>query len=292
MVSLFSLLRPQQWLKNLFVFLPLFFSGKLYRTDLLLDATYSFIAFSFMASAIYCINDIIDIEDDKKHKTKKYRPIASGKISITKAYIIAIILIVIAFATIVFLATHNLKEQIFVLICYLVINIFYCFWLKKIAILDVMIIATGFVLRLFIGGFAVNIELTNWIVIMTYLLALFMAFAKRRDDLIIYNDSGIVVRDNIKKYNLQFINQILCLLASITIVCYIMYTMSPEVINRFKSKHLYLSTIFVLAGIIRYLQLSLVDQKSGSPTKILIKDRFIQGCILFWIIAFYMIIYI
>lgn len=286
------LLRPQQWLKNLFVFLPIFFAGQLSNTNSLLDASFAFIAFSLTASAVYCINDIVDIEDDKKHQTKRNRPIASGKVSVGIAIIISIILVCTAIGIIIFFAPHNKDKQAITLLCYLIMNMLYCFWLKKIAILDVMIIATGFVLRLYIGGEAVNIELTNWIVLMTYLLTLFMGLAKRRDDIIIFNKNGIEVRENVKKYNIEFINQMLSLLATITIVCYIMYTMSNDVINRFNSNYLYLTTIFVLAGISRYLQLSLVDQKTGSPTKILIKDRFIQICIVLWIISFYTIIYL
>lgn len=292
MTAFFLLIRPHQWLKNLFVFLPIFFAGELGNIQLVVEAFFSFMAFSFIASAIYCLNDIIDVEDDRKHHSKKNRPIASGKISKKLAVMIAISFVIASFSIIGLLSSNNKIQQTCVIIAYLVINVMYCFWVKKIAIIDVMFIATGFVLRLVIGGLAVDIELTNWIIMMTFLLALFMGFAKRRDDVVIKNESGIVVRENISKYNVALINQLLCMLASITIVCYIMYTMSIDVINRFNTSYLYLTTVFVIAGITRYMQLSLVEEKSGSPTKILMKDRFIQVSILLWVVTFYVFIYL
>lgn len=286
------MLRPKQWLKNFFVFLPIFFSGELLTLPLLRETFYSFFAFCLMASAVYCINDIVDVEEDRRHIRKRNRPVASGKISARFAFFISFVLVIASFLVISIFSSVNVLVQMAVLLTYLILNVLYCFWLKKISVLDVMIIAVGFVLRLFMGGGAGDVELTSWIVIMTYLLTLFMAIAKRRDDLIIFKRSGINVRKNTTHYNLEFVNQMLCLLAAVTIVCYIMYTVSDEVIVRFNSKHLYLTTFFVLGGISRYLQLSIVEQKTGSPTEVLIRDRFVQFCIGFWIISFYVIIYL
>jgi hypothetical protein len=127
---------------------------------------------------------------------------------------------------------------------------------------------------------------------MTFLLALFLAFAKRRDDVVMYETTGTIIRKNVNRYNITFMNQVIGIIASITMVCYIMYTVSPEVIERFQSTSLYITSVFVLAGIIRYLQITIVDIKSGSPTTILIKDRFIQLCILGWLLTFSLIIYL
>ena len=172
------------------------------------------------------------------------------------------------------------------------LNIIYCIKLKQFAIVDVFIIAFGFVLRVVIGGVVAGIFISQWIVLMTFLLALFLAFAKRRDDVILHEAMGVTLRDNTNRYNLNFLNQTLTIIGSITMVCYMMYTVSDEVCARMNTHYLYLTSIFVLAGIIRYLQLTLVDDKSGSPTKILMKDRFIQLCILAWIISFIIIIYV
>jgi len=281
MGNLIALIRPKQWTKNLFVFLPIFFAGQLGNQASLINCLLAFVAFSFAASAIYCINDVLDVEEDRLHPKKSKRPIASGAISIPTAIVICVVLVSLSFLIVYLFSTTNKMQQMFILACYVVLNLFYCFYLKKIAIIDVMTIATGFVLRL-----------THWIIIMTYLLTLFIGFAKRRDDLVLQKNNGTILRKNTNRYNLEFINQVLCLLGGITIVCYIMYTVSPEVIARFNSPHIYLTTIFVLGGIVRYLQLALVDEKTGSPTEILIKDRFIQASLVLWILSFYLIIYL
>ena len=171
-------------------------------------------------------------------------------------------------------------------------NIAYCIKLKQKAIVDVFLIAVGFVFRLLVGGFATGIWVSHWIILMTFLLALFLAFAKRRDDIVMFEETGVKARQNVDRYNVVFMNQAIGIVASITIVCYIMYTVSVEVIERFNSQYLYITSIFVLAGIIRYLQVTIVDVKSGSPTKVLLKDRFIQLCIVGWVITFSIILYL
>lgn len=160
-----------------------------------------------------------------------------------------------------------------------------------ITIIDVFIIAFGFVLRIFVGGVAVGIHLSHWIILMTFLLALFLAFAKRRDDVVIYQETGVSARKNVNRYNLEFMNQTIGIIASITMVCYIMYTVSEEVVERMHTQYLYATSVFVLAGIVRYLQITIVDVKSGSPTKVLMKDRFVQLCIIGWILTFILILY-
>ena len=156
----------------------------------------------------------------------------------------------------------------------------------------VCVIAFGFVLRLLVGGIATDIPLSNWIVLMTFLLTLFLSLAKRRDDVILMNETGHAPRTNTIRYNLSFINQAITITATVTIVCYIMYTVSPEVEQRVGTRYLYLTTVFVLLGILRYLQLTLVDNKSGDPTKTLLRDRFLQVVLALWVLAFLVIIYI
>ena len=172
------------------------------------------------------------------------------------------------------------------------LNIFYCIIFKKIPIIDVLIISIGFVLRVLFGGYATNIHLTEWIIILTFLSALFLAFAKRRDDVVLYNKTGVTLRENTTRYNIEFMNQAITIVATITIVAYIMYTVSPTVIENFNNQKVYLTAFFVLAGILRYLQLTIVDSKSGSPTKILYSDVFIQLCVVGWGVSFLLIIYL
>ena len=291
MKNIVILLRPQQWLKNGFIFIPLFFDHKLMDWYCLCSAILAFFAYSFAASAIYCLNDLIDVEADKRHPKKCKRPIAAGVISKVQALLLVALCLGVAFAIASMLEGNAQWKVIGILGVYIVMNIAYCLKLKQMAIVDVFIIAVGFVLRIFVGGFATGVVLSQWIVLMTFLLALFLAFAKRRDDVVIYEDTGVLARKNVNRYNLPFMNQVIGVVSSITMVCYIMYTVDPEVIARMGSRYVYLTSVFVLAGIIRYLQLTIVDVKSGSPTKVLMKDRFVQCSIVGWIITFVLIIY-
>lgn len=291
MTNYIKLLRPHQWLKNLFIFLPLFFSGEITDIQLIKNSIISFVAFSLAASSIYCFNDIHDVKADRKHPKKCNRPIASGIISLKNGYITMFACIIVSLLILVFTNTQQKLFLISIISFYYLMNIVYCMKLKSYAIVDVMVIATGFVLRILMGGIATQIHLTVWIVLMTFLLALFLAFAKRRDDVVLYQQTGVTARENTRYYNLEFMNQVMTIIASITIVSYIMYTVSPDVMERLHSQYIYLTSIFVLAGIIRYLQITIVDAKSGSPTKILMKDHFIQGCIACWILSFFILIY-
>lgn len=291
-IAILKLIRPQQWLKNSFIFLPMFFAGRLTDIYCWIQSMWAFIAFSFIASAIYCINDIKDVEADGQHPRKCHRPIASGAIPVNIAIVITIILISLSYLILFTKLSATLLEGVCVISVYLVLNLAYCFRLKRYAIIDVFIISLGFVLRLALGGMVCDIWLSPWIVCLTFLLALFLAFAKRRDDVLLHEQEGILARKNIVRYNSEFMNQTLGILASVTMVCYIIYSVSPDVEMRLGSGYIYITSIFVLAGILRYLQITVVDRRSGSPTKILISDRFIQATILGWIVTFFLIIYI
>lgn len=295
MKPIISILRPQQWIKNGFVLLPLFFNGSLFDLQLLLSATVMMFAFCFASSGIYCLNDICDAETDRLHPKKRLRPIACGAISKRFAFVLLIICIFVSIS-LVYLSPKkdgvNDYDLLKVILLYLLMNIAYCIKLKQIAIVDVFIIATGFVFRIIAGAMATGIFLSHWMILMTFLLALFLAFAKRRDDVVMFEETKVKVRNNIVKYNLSFMNQVIGVIASITMVCYILYTVSPDVINRFHSSLLYITSVFVLAGVIRYMQITIVDVKSGSPTKVLLKDRFIQATLLGWLITFVIIIYL
>ena len=293
MTDIIKLLRPQQWIKNLFVFLPLFFDRHLFDAGYLVPCILMFLAFCMAASGIYCFNDIHDAEADQNHHEKRNRPIASGKVSKATGHIVMLVCFALSVALMCFIyTTTNRNGLIFLVIgTYVVMNIAYTLLLKHIAIVDVFVIAVGFVLRVLAGGVATGIHLTHWIVLMTFLLALFLAFAKRRDDVVAFENSGVAMRKTANRYNLRFLNTATSIVGSITMVCYIMYTVSPEVVERFGSPYVYLTSIFVLAGIIRYLQIMTVEVKSGDPTQVIFKDRFIQGCVIGWLLAFALIIY-
>ena len=286
--SIFTLIRPQQYIKNIFILLPLFFVGQITNIELLVVALIAFVAFSLSASAIYILNDYKDIKEDRRHPKKKFRPLASGLISTRIAMTLMVILLIAGFSLMAIISIHAL----IVLSIYVVLNIGYCFKFKQIALLDVTIIASGYVLRLFVGSFATGTALTMWIVIMTFLLALFLALAKRRDDILLLYKTGKKMRKSIKGYNLQLVDGIMMIMASIVVVVYILYTTSQEIIEKFHSEHLYLTALFVIFGIMRYLQISFVEKHSGSPTDILLRDKLTIINLLIWMLSFVWIIYI
>ncbi len=285
--DILKLMRPHQYIKNLFIFLPLFFAMKITETDLLFNDVVAFIAFSLTASAVYVLNDYHDRDEDRRHPIKKDRPLASGAIGTTQAFVIMALLALVGFTLMSFLSL----EAFGILCLYVVLNIAYSFYLKHVAILDITIIAIGFVLRLFIGAFVTDVVLSMWIVVMTFLLALFLALAKRRDDVLIFMETGKRMRKVIDGYNLQFLDTAMSIMASVVIVAYTIYTTSSEEAAYFHTQYLYLTALFVIMGIMRYLQVTFVFKNSGSPTKIVLKDTFMQLTLLGWIITFAWIIY-
>lgn len=283
--------RPTHWIKNLFVFLPVFFGGGLLNTSEAVSAALTFLSFSLAASAIYCLNDIIDVNADRAHPVKCKRPIASGAITIPQAYGMMALSMLVSIV-LMFLLPAGQTKTIFVIVAYFLINVAYCLRLKDYAIIDVCIIASGFVLRILAGGYATGVQLSKWIVLMTFLLTLFLSFAKRRDDVLRMNATGEAPRHNTSRYNLTFINQAITITASVTLVCYIMYTVSPEVTESIGSNHLYLTTVLVLLGLLRYIQIAVVDEKSGDPVKVMLHDRFSQLIVLLWLASYLVLIYL
>ncbi len=287
--EIFSLIRVHQWVKNCVILMPLFFNGKIFDTQLLTNTFWAFLSFSLIASSIYVFNDLRDVAEDKLHPEKKRRPIAAGKISENFAKILIIALLLIA-GLILFLTLNIPAVWLWVGI-YFLQNILYTVWLKKIALVDVTIISLGFVIRIFLASAATGIFLSHWIIIMTFLLALFMAFAKRRDDTLLTNATGIKHRSNIDGYNLEFLNAAIVVTSAIVAVAYIMYTTSAEVILR-TDANIYLTSFFVIIGIFRYLQIVFVYNESGNPTKIFLKDTFLQLIMAGWVISFGIILYL
>lgn len=291
MKHIISLIRPHHWIKNLFVFLPMFFGGALTDTDAILGSLAAFFAYSFAASSIYCYNDILDVDDDRRHSVKCRRPIASGAISILKGYIIMAVMILLSALSVLFLGDRAVLLAV-VMAVYFVLNIAYCLLLKHFAVVDVVVLSFGFVLRILAGSAATGIIASHWLVLMTFLLALFLSFAKRRDDVVRMMKTGEAPRHNTKRYNMTFINQAITVTAAVTLVCYVMYTISPEVAARTNFRYGYLTTILVILGLLRYMQLTSVDQKSGDPIKLLYSDRFLQIVVMLWMLSYILMIYV
>jgi 4-hydroxybenzoate polyprenyltransferase len=276
--SWLRLIRVHQLVKNGFIFLPAFFGGRIGDPLVLRDTVFAFLFFSFCTSAVYVFNDLLDLDDDKRHPVKRKRPLAAGDIGPRAAAWVAAGLIGVGLGGAVWLGTAFWAY----VAAYLLLNLVYSRWLKHQAILDVNMIALGFILRLLAGAAVGGVDLTDWILIMTYLLALFLAFGKRRDDVLIYEKSGEKMRRALDGYNLRFIDSAMVILASVMLVAYLMYTLSPEVVAR-THRALYVSAVFVLLGLMRYLRKCFVDEDSGAPAELLLKDVGIQLAIVGWL---------
>lgn len=275
-----KLMRVSQYTKNGFIFLPLFFSGNITQWHLLFLTLLGAFAFSLVSSAIYIFNDYHDRESDQKHPIKCKRPLAANTIPIPTAMALLVFCAVIGLALGVYL-------NIFLyLLLYAGLNILYSLKSKHIAILDVLSVASGFIIRIFVGGAIGSIILSHWIVLITFLLALFLALAKRRDDVLIFLNNGYQARKSIDGYNLEFLNIALVIVAALFMVSYIMYVTSQQLYN-----YLYLTVIIVIAGVMRYLQIIFVEKNSGSPSDILLKDPFLQISIILWGLFYWLCIY-
>lgn len=281
------LVRPKQWAKNLFILIPAFFSGHAFDFELYPVLLLGILCFSATASAVYIMNDARDREYDRQHHEKKNRPLASGKANLAVSLILMVILAGAGIAGAFWLNMYFF----YIVLTYFCINIAYTLKLKDIPILDILIIAAGFLFRIYCGGLLADVWVSHWLAIMVFLLSLFLALAKRRDDLV-SAENGEVLRKSSRNYNLEFTNACLATFAGIIIVAYIMYTISPEVTERLGTEWLFATTVFVVAGLMRYLQITFVERKSGSPTRVLFKDTFTLVTLIGWLISFYLIIYI
>lgn len=282
------LFRVHHWPKNLFVFIPAFFAGVLLDLSIFILLVQGFLCFSLASSAVYIINDYRDREKDRQHPVKKNRPLASGAINPTLALVVAFILVIIALSWSFLLNT----PFGYCVLTYLGLNILYSIGLKNISILDTLIVSSGFLIRTLAGGLLAGVAISHWLVIIVFLLSFFLTIAKRRDDLILFQRGEAPLRTSSKNYSLEFINSILSVLAGVIVVAYIMYTISDEVVHRMHTPYLYVTGLFVFAGLMRFLQITLVENKSGSPTRIFLTDAFIQITIVLWIISFFVIIYL
>jgi 4-hydroxybenzoate polyprenyltransferase len=280
-------MRIHQYLKNLFIFLPIFFGHKIQNQLLLINTLIAFISFSFISSAIYIFNDIRDIESDRTHPVKKMRPLAAGKISLSTSIIVMICSFIIGMSTAYYLG----RNVMLLLLLYIAINIAYTLILKKYSIMDIAIISSGFIIRLFVGAETSQTQLSMWIILMTFLLTFFLGLGKRRDEIVVNDIDRINTRKSINGYNKQFIDSAMMIMSSVIIITYIMYTISSDVILRAGTDKLYITAIWVVLGIMRYLQISIVEKNSGSPTVILMKDRILQLILIGWISTFLVISY-
>lgn len=285
-----KLLRVKQWVKNAFVFLPMLFGGRLLSGSEVCASLVAFICFCLASSSIYILNDIVDCKTDRRHPVKRLRPIASGRVSVTVAAPLSALLSGVGLTLSRWMLPVS-PGVTWTIAAYIALNLLYSYWLKHFAIIDVMVIAAGFVLRVLCGGFACAVQVSPWLSVMVFMLTLFIAFAKRRDDLLKINAGKNVTRRSVAGYTIGFIDQTMSLLAAAMIVAYIIYTLQPDVMERFGSQYVYLTTLFVIAGILRYLQTAIVRNDSGRPTEQIYTDPFLISCVVCWIVSFIIIIY-
>ncbi len=284
--ALIRLARPRQWVKNAFVAAPLFFTPEAINGRNLVLVAAAVAVFCLLASAIYVFNDWCDREADRQHPSKRLRPIASGAVSPAAGLAFGALLLVAA--SLLTLAFLPRGFAVYAAI-YAIFSILYSLRLKHIAVLDVLIVAFGFVLRVQGGSAAISITPTVWIVICTFLLALFLALAKRRDDLT--HNMQDSHRPALAGYNLRFVDSALSLILGALLVSYLVYTTNEGVIRRYGTDQLYLTAPFVAAGVLRYLQIALVEERSGSPTDLALSDRFLILAVLGWVATFAWLIY-
>ena len=279
-------IRPLDWIKNVFVLAPIFFSGQGKDFDKLFGVGLVFLAFCCVSSAIYLFNDIHDRELDRLHPKKMNRPIASGELSVGLATIVAAVL---ACTGLLFVAFQPLA--LVLLSAYGVINFSYSLWLKHIVIVDIFCIAAGFVLRVFAGGASIGVSPSSWLIIATFLLSLFLALAKRRHEILISEASSSAHRPVLEQYSLMLVDELISVVTPITLITYVLYTLDPLTISRFNTKLLYLTSIFVVFGIFRYLYLIHRMNLGGSPAELVMKDMPLLFAILCWVVSFVLIVY-
>jgi 4-hydroxybenzoate polyprenyltransferase len=280
------LLRPPQWIKNLFVFGPLLFSGRAFNADALLDSVLAFIAFCLASSGVYAVNDVIDQEADRVHPVKRLRPVAAGRINARSAIVAGVAL---AASGIVVAWLVNPNVTLFVAL-YLAVNGLYMWRLKSVVVLDVFAIASFFVIRLLAGAAAVGVKPSVWLLLCGGLLALYLGFTKRRHELVLLGDSSADHRGVLSRYSAAFLDQMAMVLLSVTVVCYIMYTLESATANAVGTDMLSYSTVFVLYGVFRYLYL-VHQREGGSPTQTLLNDRQLLIVVACWLIYCGLVIY-
>ena len=286
-VNLVLSLRPAQWTKNLIVFAALLFSGRLIYLDSVIRSIEAFAIFCQLSGVVYLINDVADREADRQHPLKRSRPIASGQVSVTAALSTAAVLGAIALAWGFWLA-----PQFGILAAaYLVLQAMYSGPLKHIVIIDVLTIAVGFVLRAAAGAAAIAVTFSEWLLIMTILLALFMALSKRRHELVLLADTAKGHRRILEEYSPYLLDQMISVVTASTLVAYAIYTVSPDTIAKFHTNRLGLTLPFPLYGIFRYLYLVHQKEGGGSPSEMLLNDRPLLLCVALWAATVAVIIY-
>ena len=285
--DLLQLLRPTQWSKNTVLFAALIFAKHLFRAGDVMLVTLAFVAFCSLASGAYVMNDLRDCERDREHPLKSRRPLPSGRVRRGTATAMAVGLVLAGLGGAIALSAG------FAVLAglYFLLQIAYTFWLKEVVILDVMSIAAGFVIRAVAGGVIIAVPVSPWLIICTFLLALFLGFSKRRHELILLEARATDHRASLKEYSPYFLDQMIAVVTASTVVAYAIYTVSPEVREKLGTDKLYLTIPFVLFGIFRYLYLVHQREEGGNPTQLLLTDQPLLADVVLWIVTAALLLY-
>ena len=286
-LNLLKSMRISNWSKNLLIFASLIFSHNLVNVTLAIKTIFAFVVFCVLTSGIYLVNDLIFLEQDKQHPIKRNRPIAAGKLSTAFAGRVAIVFIIIS---IIF---SYLLEFNFLLVClaYTIIMLFYSFHLKKIAFLDVIIIAFGFVLRAIAGAVVINVEVSLWLLVCTFFVASFLVLSKRRHEMVLLGDEANNHRHCLSEYNPQLLDQMNVIMAAATILAYSFYTIAPRTKDVVGTTCLFLTIPFVIYGVFRYLYLVYQKNEGGNPEIVIFRDKPLVINLMLWIGAVVLILY-
>jgi 4-hydroxybenzoate polyprenyltransferase len=289
MKPMIRLLRPQQWLKNFFLFAPLIFSKHLFQAGYFWIVALAFVVFSLLSSTVYVINDIADREADRLHPVKRNRPIASGTISVSQAVGIAFVLLLFVGA----LVTQLNAKFLFVAALYFVLNIGYSFFLKHVLLVDVFIVAAGFMLRVLAGAFVINVQVSEWLVLCTLFVSLFLSISKRRGELLLVrNSDSFEGRAVLREYDVGFMDQMMTITAAGMAISYALYTVAERTVKEFGTTNLIFTTVFVLFGIFRYLYLVRARKTEDNPTRLLVSDPATIVNVAAWFLVCVIIIYL
>jgi 4-hydroxybenzoate polyprenyltransferase len=285
--AVLSSLRPHQWTKNLVVFAALALSKHLFELDPFLRTLLAFAVFCGLSGAIYLVNDVADVERDRLHPLKRMRPVATGALSVPGALAAAAVLGVVCLAL-------SLVLGVPFAVCaalYLALNLLYSFRLKEVVILDVIAISLGFVIRAVAGAVAIAVRISDWLLVCTILLALFLALSKRRHELTSLNDSASDHRKILSEYSPYLLDQMIAVVTASCLMAYAFYTMAPETVEKYRTDRLAWTIPFVLYGIFRYLYLVHLKDQGGNPTEILLTDRPLLVDVFLWVLAIIAIVY-
>ena len=287
--TFFQLIRVHNWIKNGFIFLPLIFSKQLNNPNYWTNTAIAIIAFCFISSFVYIINDIVDQQADRLHPIKKFRPIASGNISVPQAILIGLIILSIGISLVMLFAPNLIP----LLVGYLILNFSYSFYLKSISIIDCMCVAIGFVIRILVGCSAISVVPSDWILTITFFLALYLAFSKRKSELLMLTEQSGTHRKSLAGYSVKLLDAYILICAVISLTAYLLYSFDFRVVTAFHTNNLKYSVVFVVAGFFRYFQLIETPEQSqgGDPTALALKDKALQLAVLLWLAYIIWVIY-